>query len=153
MNSKTAARRAARATLIPVFLIVLGIFAWGMRYKLSLYDAPGSPRSIAQAKLLSPNERPDWLRNVAQFSPQLLRQHLLRPQLLGATPPFLWTVVSAALCLGILLIRAQAAACRAARLSRHSRAHRRAHRRAHHGCESVASFFFFRPPPAITLAQ
>ena len=43
MNCDTAGRRVARTTLIPLLLIVIGIFVWGVRYKLSLYDSPSSP--------------------------------------------------------------------------------------------------------------
>jgi hypothetical protein len=37
----------------------LAVFSWGLGYKLSLYDPPGSPSThMAQAKLLSQKERP-----------------------------------------------------------------------------------------------
>lgn len=130
MTSKTAARRVSKATLIPLFLIVLGIFVWGVRYKLSLYDAPGSPsRSIAQAKLLSPNERPESLRTTAQ----------LRPQMVRSWPLLSLTFLIAALWLGI---RPNQLACATASAPEDAR----------HGCESVSNFFFFRPPPAFNLA-
>jgi hypothetical protein len=37
--------------------LALAVFAWGLRYKLSLYDAPTSPsHGMVEAKLLLPNE-------------------------------------------------------------------------------------------------
>ena len=69
MNCETAGRRVAHTTLIPLLLIVVGIFVWGVRYKLSLYDSPGSPsRSVAEAKLLSPNERPGSVQTARRFA-------------------------------------------------------------------------------------
>jgi hypothetical protein len=43
-----------------VFLLAAGVFFWGLKYKLSLYDSPvsASSMSVPQAKLLSQKERP-----------------------------------------------------------------------------------------------
>lgn len=53
-------RKGIRA--LPLFFLALGlcIFAWGIRYKLSLYHSPhaASP-TVPHAKLLSKNERPE----------------------------------------------------------------------------------------------
>jgi hypothetical protein len=41
-----------------ILLLAIAVFGWGIKYKLSLYDAPGSfSTHIAQAKLLSQKER------------------------------------------------------------------------------------------------
>jgi hypothetical protein len=131
MNPDTPARRVSHATLIPLLLIVIGIIVWGVQYKLSLYGPPGGPsRSIAQAKLLSPNERPDSARTTAQLRPQVPSSSLLL---------FLDFLI-AAVCLGILptqLVRAKALVSPDVR----------------HMRESISSFFSFLPPPALTLVQ
>jgi hypothetical protein len=50
-------------------LLGLAVFFWGLGYKLSLYDVPGSPSThIAQAKLLSQKERPPAAQGLEQFS-------------------------------------------------------------------------------------
>ncbi len=73
MNSDTTARHVSRATLVSLSLIIIGILVWGVQYKLSLYGPSPSPsRSVAHAKLLSPNERPDSLRVIVQLRPQVL---------------------------------------------------------------------------------
>jgi hypothetical protein len=128
MNSDTTARRVSHSTLITLSLIIIGILVWGLQYKLSLYDPPVSPsRTIAQAKLLSPNERPDSLRTIAQLRPQVL-------------PLLFLTFLITAVCLGIRLmqlVRLKASASQDARYT----------------CDRVSCFFFFRPPPAFAFAQ
>jgi hypothetical protein len=117
--------------LIPLFLIVFGIFVWGTQYKLSLYDSPGNPpRSIAQAKLLSPNERPASLRTITQ----------LHPQLLPTSPLHSRIFLIASICFGILPVRFVRAKVSASQDARHT-------------SDCLSSFFFFRPPPAFTLAH
>jgi hypothetical protein len=45
----------------------VSVFAWGLKYKLSLYDPPQSiSHSMPAAKLLSDNERPQALTAVLQ---------------------------------------------------------------------------------------
>jgi hypothetical protein len=130
MNSDTAGRRGARATLIPLLLIVVGIFVWGVRYKLSLYDSPVSPsRSVAEAKLLSPNERPGSVQTASQ----------IRPQIIPSSHLYFQIVLIATIFMSILparLIRINAAASPLARY--------------HADCSS--SFFSFRPPPSFLIA-
>lgn len=71
MNSRTQ-RRIAKVWFIPLCLIVVGVFVWGLQYKLSLYDSPGTPpRCVAQAKLLSPNERASLVQSAEQLCPHL----------------------------------------------------------------------------------
>lgn len=125
MNCDSAGRRFARTSLIPLFLIVVGIFVWGVRYKLSLYDSPGSPaRPIAEAKLLSPNERPGSVQTASQIrlqctpSPQpYSRIHLIATVFFGMLP--------------VRLVRANASASPDAQCT----------------SSSASSFFSFRPPP------
>ena len=130
MDFDTAGRRVAHATLIPLLLIVVGIFVWGVRYKLSLYDSPVSPsRSVAEAKLLSPNERPGSVQTASQ----------VRPESIPTSPLYFQIVLIASIFLSILpvrLVRINAAdspdaQCRTDRSS---------------------SFFSFRPPPAYLFA-
>lgn len=117
--------------MIPLLLVIVGIFVWGLQYKLSLYDPPGSPsRSIAQAKLLSPNERLDSVRATAQIHPPVLPQ----------APLLFLTFLIAAVDLRLLSIR-------------QVRAQASASQDVEHTFDSVSSFFFFRPPPAYPLAQ
>jgi hypothetical protein len=54
--------RAVRAFSLSVTLVTVGlaacVFAWGLQYKLSLYDPPqAASHKMPQAKLLSGNER------------------------------------------------------------------------------------------------
>ena len=55
---------------LAVVLLGLAVFVWGLGYKLSLYDLPGSPSThMAQAKLLYQKERPLAARGLLeQFS-------------------------------------------------------------------------------------
>lgn len=125
MDTKTKTRGVSLATLIPLFLIALGIFVWGLQYKLSLYSASGSSsRSIPQAKLLSPYERPGSVQTTEQLSPTLLPWPPLRFQF------FLIAAVFAGV-LFIQLVRAGALNPRDARQA----------------SNSICAFFFFRPPP------
>jgi hypothetical protein len=50
-------------------LLGFAVFSWGLGYKLSLYDLPGSPSThMEQAKLLSQKERPPAAQGLEQFS-------------------------------------------------------------------------------------
>ncbi len=54
-----SARCNSIVTALGIVTLAFAIFGWGVQYKLSLYDAPaGHTISVAQAKLLSPKERP-----------------------------------------------------------------------------------------------
>jgi hypothetical protein len=130
MNTHTAGWRVQHTTLIPLVLIIFGIFVWGVQYKVSLYDTHGIPaRSIAQAKLLSPDERSGSGRTNVQLHPQLLPSSSLHSG----------NFLIASICFGVLpvrFVRAQALDSQA----------------ACHPSNSISSFFFFRPPPALSLA-
>ncbi len=130
MNCDTAGRRVARTTLVPLLLIVIGIFVWGLRYKLSLYDSPsGASRSVAEAKLLSPNERPGSVQTASQ-----IRSHLL-----PSSSRYSRIILIASVRFGILPVR-------------HVRANALTAPDARHASDSITSFFTFRPPPAFTIA-
>jgi hypothetical protein len=70
MTANTTSRQASHAMALAVFLLGFAVFFWGLGYKLSLYDLPGSPSThIAQAKLLSQKERPASIKAVNLVSP------------------------------------------------------------------------------------
>ncbi|HTV04684.1 MAG TPA: hypothetical protein VME86_04895 [Acidobacteriaceae bacterium] len=51
--------RTWNIVVLSILALALAVFAWGLRYKLSLYDsAPPSVNHVAAAKLLSNRERP-----------------------------------------------------------------------------------------------
>ena len=52
-------RRVSTLAGLGILVLAIAVFGWGIKYKLSLYDAPGSfSTHVAQAKLLSQKERP-----------------------------------------------------------------------------------------------
>jgi len=107
-----------------VFLLAAGVFFWGLKYKLSLYDSPvgASSMSVPQAKLLSQKERPLHADPPASQS----RREL---PLVVISAFFI-----AAICLSIHAVRSVPLWLAANEDARH-----RAHFRS--------SFFSFRPPP------
>lgn len=80
--------------LLPILLGV-AVFAWGLQYKLSLYDPPQSECRMPAAKLLSKNELPP----VATFSAGALgrSQNAIAPQRLHSGA----CILLAALVLGV----------------------------------------------------
>ena len=60
MDLGITSRRDSLRLGVIVFLLAVGVFFWGLKYKLSLYDSPrsASSMSLPQAKLLSQKERP-----------------------------------------------------------------------------------------------
>jgi hypothetical protein len=60
MDLGITSRRGSFRLVVIVFLLAVGVFLWGLKYKLSLYDSPrsASSMSVPQAKLLSQKERP-----------------------------------------------------------------------------------------------
>jgi hypothetical protein len=80
----TSARKNSGLRLLGLCLVLLGVcvFAWGLRYKLSLYDAPHSiARQMPHAKLLTSRERSQMpvkdLREAASLGAPLLGCTLL----------------------------------------------------------------------------
>lgn len=75
-----------------LFLVLgLCVFAWGLRYKLSLYNQHhGAPPKVLSAKLLSRNERPETDQAAGLFiSPGSLPGRATVPFLLAFVPPVL----------------------------------------------------------------
>jgi hypothetical protein len=131
MDTKTKNRCGSVATSIPLFLIVLGIFVWGLQYKLSLYDASGSSsRSLPQAKLLSPSERPD----------SALTAEQLCPRLAPTLPVHLQYFLITAIFVGILFTQLGRVSVLNPPDARNDR-------------NSTRAFFSFRPPPSFARAQ
>jgi len=59
MRINSPNRRISALTGMGILFLAIAVFGWGVKYKLSLYDAPGSfSTHIVQAKLLSQKERP-----------------------------------------------------------------------------------------------
>ncbi len=109
-----------------ILLLAIAVFGWGIKYKLSLYDAPGSfSTHIAQAKLLSQKERsvaPTAVDSARVASPQRYSS-ILYAAIWAATLIF-------------TLRRAVAVRCATVKTDGSLR-----QRFAH------SSFFSFRPPP------
>jgi hypothetical protein len=69
MNPRVTRRKFSELMALALVLVGLAVFFWGLGYKLSLYDLPGSPSThMAQAKLLSQRERPPAAQGLEQFS-------------------------------------------------------------------------------------
>src|ERR1700689_4480516 len=69
MNPRVTRRKFSELMALAAVLLGLAVFFWGLGYKLSLYDLPGSPSThMAQAKLLSQRERPPAAQGLEQFS-------------------------------------------------------------------------------------
>jgi hypothetical protein len=109
-----------------ILLLAIAVFGWGIKYKLSLYDAPGSfSTHIAQAKLLSQKERP-----VAHTAVDSAR---------AASPQGYSSILGAAIWAATFIFTLQlAVALRCATLTADGLLRPRF---AH------SSFFSFRPPP------
>lgn len=59
MRSKTHSARKWNALALLILGLAVAVFAWGLRYKLSLYkSAPVTVHHVSSAKLLSNRERP-----------------------------------------------------------------------------------------------
>jgi hypothetical protein len=69
MNPRVTRRKFSELMALAAVLLGLAVFFWGLGYKLSLYNLPGSPSThMAQAKLLSQKERPAAAQGLEQFS-------------------------------------------------------------------------------------
>ena len=119
--------------MLAILSLALAVFGWGTRYKLSLYDPPGSPSAtLPQAKLLSQRERP-----LPSTAVEVIRPVTLQPQ------PLIF--LSAAF-VGALAIRLQAAISfrpLAVKIDEAKQQSAIAH----------STFFSFRPPPAVLLSK
>jgi hypothetical protein len=136
MKSNAKGRGVSLAILIPLLLIVFGIFVWGLQYKLSLYNSPGNAsRLVPEAKLLSPNERPQSVQ-VGSLQTAVLSSLQATPAPALDLRTFLIAVIS----LFIFTLK-------------FARAHVTAFHDARHSSYAISSYFSFRPPPVFTLAR
>lgn len=61
-----------------LLFLALSVFAWGLQYKLSLYDPPQSlARQVPTAKLLSRDEQPEIASSATVASPQRAAQAVM----------------------------------------------------------------------------
>jgi hypothetical protein len=121
-------RRASAVTVFAILFLAFTVFTWGTRYKLSLYDSPGSSSTIIPAaKLLSQKERPSTAKVAAQVLPATPGQEI--------TEDYPAIVVVAL----IFSLRLLISTCVPVTTDDDLLEQRSAH----------SSFFSFRPPPAL----
>ena len=132
MRAFNPVRLTPRLLAAGIFVLALAVFGWGIRYKVSLYELPGSPAtSMPHAKLLTEKERPASARQADHTSPEQQRVSQI--------------LLSAIIAIAIV----------ATILHRHGLSYaisgcvRLAHTRAYFG----SIFFSFRPPPTQFLAR
>jgi hypothetical protein len=131
MRSDVTTRRIPFLTIICTLLLMIGVVAWGAKYKMSLYDPPGSASlSMPHAKLLSQKERPVTSTHVQPASPPSPQ-----PESLILAPSLLLAGLLLALSTSILF-RAWI-----------SKEERQPEQRF-----ADLTFFAFRPPPALHLS-
>jgi hypothetical protein len=131
MQIDITTRRIPVLTVICALLLMVGLIAWGAKYKMSLYDPPGSvSASIPHAKLLSQKERPV---NSAQV--QLLRPPSPQPGSIDLLPSLIITGVL--LGLNVLISFRECAV---------------ANKISQRQLFAEFSFFSFRPPPTLLLS-
>jgi hypothetical protein len=126
MNLGVTSRRGTFRLVAIVLLLAAGVFFWGLKYKLSLYDSPASASSmlVPQAKLLSQKERPTAIQADSLVLPSSPELSLI------AVSALLFTTI----CLSMHAVQIVPTWLAANDDDRH-----RAHFRS--------SFFSFRPPP------
>ena len=131
MRSDITTRRTPSLTIVCTLLLMIGVVAWGAKYKMSLYDPPGSASlSMPHAKLLSQKERPvtsTHLQPVQPPSPQ--------PEALTLFPGFLLAGVLLTLSISVLF-----------------RVRTTTDERLPQQRFADLTFFAFRPPPALHLS-
>jgi hypothetical protein len=115
-------------TVLAVLFLAFTVLGWGTVYKLSLYDPPVSPSTnIPAAKLLSQKERPSSLQAVEGVLPAIPNH-----QPLSYSPAIMIVVLTFGLRLAVSAWMREIG-------MEDSRRQRSA----------PASFFSFRPPPAL----
>jgi hypothetical protein len=129
MQIMTKSGRTSIRVVMGIVFLALAVFGWGVKYKISLYDSPGSISShMSHAKLLSQRERPVSSNNL----------DLVRPSLLDAQPSI---SDSAFFIAAIALILCCTASIRMLTRAQDGDPYRRR-------CSFNSIYFFFRPPPA-----
>jgi hypothetical protein len=133
MNSRHSSGRIRTPVLVTALSLCLAVFAWGLQYKLSLYDHPGNrSNSVATAKLLSQEERTASSTN--SMSPLPVRRDT------QPSSSSLFAILAAMALTLVLLISSKVQAFVTMSFSCQRRF-----------AESV--FFFFRPPPILFLPK
>jgi hypothetical protein len=67
MREVTTVRRRPIVPILSVIFLAFAVFGWGLKYKMSLYNPPGSSAVTTRAKLLSQKERPSFSRDLESF--------------------------------------------------------------------------------------
>jgi hypothetical protein len=131
MQIDITTRRIPPLTVACVLLLVVGVVAWGVKYKLSLYDPPSAlSLSIPHAKLLSQKERP-----IDSSQGQPLRLPSPQADSINLFP----SLISAGMLLGLNILISFREWTVADKLLPQQRF-------------ADLSFFSFRPPPALLLS-
>jgi hypothetical protein len=129
MQVMTKSGRISIRVVMGIVFLALAVFGWGVKYKISLYDPPGSISAhMSHAKLLSQKERP-----VSSDNLHLVRPSLLEAQSLISSHAFFIAAVVLVLCC--------AASIRMLTRAQDGDPYRRR-------CSLNSIYFFFRPPPA-----
>jgi hypothetical protein len=129
MRVSTKKCRTSIRIVLGIIFLALAVFGWGVKYKISLYDPPGSISThMSHAKLLSQKERP-----APSSDLDLVRPPLLPPQSSILFPTFLVAaiVLGSSITISLTMLREAT--------DDDSRRQRR----------SNSIYFSFRPPPAL----
>jgi hypothetical protein len=111
--------------------LAISVFAWGLQYKLSLYDPPhSSSHEMPEAKLLSRNEQATAVEGFFESSTKA------------------WPVIAQILPFGLLALTFLGLSSRVMPIFHHFR--REAKRPWRLSCRPCLNAFFFRPPPSLT---
>ncbi len=125
MPSPLSIRRIHTLNVVGMLLLAVAVFAWGLQYKMSLYNASsGLTASVPHAKLLSQKERPEA--NVASIRPDSTQDRL----------PYAILLFASIVCSLVVAVTIQT---RSLSLDKGSRQQRFA----------ASDFFSFRPPPVL----
>jgi hypothetical protein len=129
MQVMTKSGRTSIRVVMGIVFLALAVFGWGVKYKLSLYDPPGSISThMSHAKLLSQKERP-----ISSNNSGLVRPSLLEAQPLISHPAFFIAAI-------VLVLRCTASIGMLSRAQDGNLYRRR--------CSFDSIYFSFRPPPA-----
>jgi hypothetical protein len=126
MRTNIPNRRISALTGMGILFLAFAVFGWGIKYKLSLYDAPGSLLAhIPHAKLLSQKERPvtDSVVDSVPAASPLPQSSIFNPAILAV---------------GLMLALHLAVALRSVTIMVDDSRQQRS---------TNSSFFSFRPPP------
>ena len=130
MRISTKKCRTSIRVVLGIVFLALAVFGWGVKYKISLYDPPGSISThMSHAKLLSQKERP-----IPSGDLDLARPPLLQPQSSLLFPTFL---------IAAIVLGSDIAAISLWMLVEVTDDGSRRQRR------SNSIYFSFRPPPAL----